>query len=153
MSDMKPKAAAGVTPHLVCKDAAAAIDFYKAAFDAHEMVRLPDKDGRLMHAALAINGGMVMLVDEFPGMGEGSIASPTRLKGTPVTLHLSVPDATAAIAKAAAAGAVVTMAATPMFWGDLYGMVTDPFGHVWSIATPMREPMTSAELAVALQEA
>ena len=145
-----PKAMPGVTPHLVCNDAAAAIDFYKAAFGAEEMVRLPGKDGRLIHAALTINGGMVMLVDEFPEMGG---ASPTTLGGSSVTIHMSVPDAMAAIAKAAAAGATVTMPAQPMFWGDMYGMVTDPFGHVWSIATPMGPPKTNEELAAALQEA
>ena len=150
MSDTTPKMMTGVTPHLVCNDAAAAIDFYKAAFGAEEMVRLPGKDGRLMHAALMINGGMVMLVDEFPDM---IVTSPRTLGGTPVTLHLYVPDATAAIARAAAAGATVTMPAQPMFWGDLYGMVTDPFGHIWSIATPMGEPKTSAELTAALQAA
>lgn len=139
-----------MTPHLVCKGAAAAIDFYKAAFDATEMIRLPGKDGRLIHASVMINGGMVMLVDEFPEMMG---ASPTTLGGSPVTLHLAVPDAKAAIAKAAAAGATVTMEPQMMFWGDLYGMITDPFGHVWSIATPMGGPTTSEGLAAALQEA
>ena len=142
----------GVTPHLICKGAANAIDFYKAAFDAQELVRLPGKDGRLMHAALMINGGMVMLVDEFPEMA-GAGASPQTLKGSPVTLHIYVPDAAAAIAKAAAAGATVTMPAQPMFWGDMYGMVTDPFGHVWSIATPMGPAKTSEELAAAMKGA
>ena len=140
----------GVTPHLVCNNAAAAIDFYTLAFGATEMVRLPGKDGRLIHAAVVINGGVVMLVDEFPEMMG---ASPTTLGGSPVTLHLAVPDARAAIAKAAAAGAVVTMAPELMFWGDLYGMVTDPFGHVWSIATPMGGPTTTEGLAAALKDA
>lgn len=140
----------GVTPHLICRDAAAAIEFYKAAFGAEEMVRLPGKDGRLMHAALTINGGVVMLADEFPEMGG---VSPLTLKGSPVSLHVYAPDATAAIARAEAAGATVTMPAQPMFWGDLYGMVTDPFGHVWSIATPMGPPKSSEELAAALAEA
>ena len=76
-----------------------------------------------------------------------------KLGGSSVTLHIYVPDAEAAIARAAAAGATVTMPAQPMFWGDMYGMVTDPFGHVWAIATPMGEPKNSAELAAALQEA
>jgi PhnB protein len=151
MNDMQaPRTMPGVTPHLVCHDAAAAIDFYKAAFGATEMVRLPGKDGRLMHAALRINDGVVMLADEFPEMGS---VSPRTSKGSPVTLHIYAPDAAAAIARAAAAGATVTMAAQPMFWGDLYGMVTDPFGHVWSIATPLREPMTSDELLAAMKEA
>jgi uncharacterized glyoxalase superfamily protein PhnB len=146
--DVAPGQPSGIAPHLVCKDASAAIDFYKKAFGAKEMVRLPGSDGRLMHAALEINGGIVMLADEYPDMGS---VSPTTLGGSPVTLHLGVPDAEAAIARAAAAGATVTMPAQPMFWGDLYGIVTDPFGHVWSLATPMREPMTSAELADALK--
>lgn len=150
MTEVTPALPTGVTPHLVCNDAAAAIDFYKAAFGAEEMVRLPGKDGLLMHAALTINGGMVMLVDEFPGM---MVQSPRTLKGTPVTLHMQVPDAEAAIARAAAAGATVTMPAQPMFWGDMYGMVTDPFGHVWSIATPMGAPKTGEELVAAMTEA
>ncbi|GGD98622.1 glyoxalase [Polymorphobacter glacialis] len=147
---MIPKTLPGVTPHLVCEGAAAAIDFYKAAFGAEEVVRLPGKDGLLMHAALNINGGMIMLVDQFPEM---PVDSPTKLGGSSVTLHIYVPDAAAAIARAAAAGATVTMPAQAMFWGDMYGMVIDSFGHVWSIATPMGEPKNSAELAAALQEA
>ncbi len=82
----------------------------------------------------------------------GSHKSPLSLGGTAVTLHLAVADAKAAIAKAAAAGAVVTMQPQIMFWGDLDGMITNPFGHVWSIATPMGGPTTSEGLAVALQE-
>lgn len=145
-----PQPPGGITPHLVCRDAAAAIDFYTRAFGAEEMVRLPGKDGRLVHAALRINGGMVMLVDEFPDMGG---ASPATLGGSPVSLHMMVPDATAAIETAVAAGATLTMAAQPMFWGDLYGVVTDPFGHVWSLATPLGPPKSSEELAAALAEA
>jgi PhnB protein len=150
MTDIAPRIPIGVTPHLVCSGAAAAINFYKAAFDAIEMVRLPGKTGLIMHAALIINDGMVMVVDEFPDM---PVRSPLALGGTAVTLHIYSPDAEAAIAKAAAAGAVVTMPAQPMFWGDMYGMITDPFGHIWSIATPMREPMTSDELETAMKEA
>jgi uncharacterized glyoxalase superfamily protein PhnB len=142
----------GVTPHLICNGAAAAIDFYKAGFGAIEVSRLAGDDGRLMNAALEINGGMVMLVDEFPDMA-GPGASPTTLKASPVTLHLVVADATAAIARAEAAGATVIMAARPMFWGDLYGMVRDPFGHVWSIATPMGPPRTNEALAAAMRGA
>lgn len=138
----------GVMPHLVCRDAAAAIDFYKAAFGAEEVMRLPTKDGKLMHAAVMINGGMVMLVDEMPGM---AMASPQTLGDSPVTLHMNVPDATGAIARAAGAGATVIMEAQPMFWGDLYGMVADPFGHVWSLATPLGPPKSAAELRDAMK--
>lgn len=145
-----PRPMPGVIPHLVCSDAAAAIDFYKAAFGATEIRRLPGKDGRLMHAALDINGGTLMLVDEFPDM---VVASPLKLGGSPVTLHMLVPDAAAAVDTAVAAGATLIMAAQPMFWGDLYGMVRDPFGHVWSLATPMGPPKSSEELAAAMKEA
>lgn len=144
----QPPMLPGVTPHLVCDGAAAAIDFYKAAFGAEEVRRLPGKDGRLMHAAVMINGGMVMLVDEFPGM---MVASPKTLKGSPVTLHMVVPDAAATVDRAVAAGATLVMAAQPMFWGDMYGMVTDPFGHVWSIATPMGPAKSNEELTAAMQ--
>jgi PhnB protein len=122
-----------VTPHLVCAGAAKAIAFYKDAFDAIEMMRLEGPDGRLWHALLNINGSSVMLADEFPEMGN---TSPTTLKGSPVTLHLGVPDADAAAAKAVSAGATVVMPVADQFWGDRYGIVADPFGHLWSLATP-----------------
>lgn len=148
--DVSPRKPGGVAAHLVCKDAVAAIDFYKAAFGAREMVRLVGENGLLMHAALEINGGVVMIADEFPDMNS---RAPVTLGGCAVVLHLGVPDAEAAIARAVAAGATLTMPAQPMFWGDLYGQVTDPSGHIWSLATPLREPMTSAELAEAMKTA
>ena len=138
----KSKAAAGaaerppVTPHLVCAGAADAIEFYKKAFGATEMMRVPGKDGKLMHAALQINGAMVMLVDEMPQWG---VLSPATLKGTPVTIHLYVDDVDAFIGHAVESGATLKMPAADMFWGDRYGVITDPFGHSWSIATPQRE--------------
>ena len=122
-----------LTPHLVCRDAAAAIDFYKTAFGAEEMKRLPDKQGKLMHAAITLNGATVMLMDEYLDYGG---TSPKQLGGTAVVLHLIVPDADAAFARAVAAGATVIMPVDDMFWGDRYGQVEDPFGHRWSIATP-----------------
>jgi uncharacterized glyoxalase superfamily protein PhnB len=125
-----------ITPHLVCAGAADAIEFYKKAFGATEMMRVPGKDGRLMHGAVQINGAMVMLVDEMPEWGT---LSPKSLKGTPVTIHLYVDDVDASIARAVAAGATVKMPAEDMFWGDRYGVITDPFGHSWSLATPQRE--------------
>jgi PhnB protein len=133
-----------VTPHLICAGAAEAIEFYKQAFGAVEMVRLPGKDGKLMHACVSINGSPVMLADEFPEWGS---LSPKTLNGTPVTIHLVVEDADAAAARAVAAGATVKMPVQDMFWGDRYGVVEDPFGHLWSLATPQREtPMTEDEL-------
>lgn len=123
-------------PHLVCDDAAAAIDFYKRAFGATEMVRLPAPNGRLMHASITINGAPVMLVDSDPAW---NARSPRSLGGTPVSIHLYVGDADAVAAQAVAAGAKVIMPVADMFWGDRYGVVEDPFGHQWSVATPQRQ--------------
>jgi PhnB protein len=122
--------------HLICKNAADAIEFYKRAFGATEMMRLPDKDGLLMHAAVSINGSTVMLMDEYLDYGA---RSPKTLGGTPAIIHLMVPDADAAFDKAIAAGATPVMPVADMFWGDRYGQVEDPFGHRWSIATPVKQ--------------
>jgi PhnB protein len=140
-----------LTPHIVCDGAADAIEFYKQAFGAEELMRIPGENGRLMHAAISIDGAMLMLVDENKDWG---IQSPLSLGGTPVTLHLNVPNADAAIERAAAAGATVTMPAHDAFWGDRYGQVKDPFGHSWSIAHPLRDTVMSAdELQAAAQDA
>ena len=125
-----------LSPHLVCDGAADAIDFYKRAFGAEEMVRLAGPDGRLMHASIKVCGCSVMLVDENKNYG---MLSPKSLNGTPVTLHLFVADVDAFMARAVEAGAVVTMAVADMFWGDRYGVIEDPFGHQWSVATHMRD--------------
>lgn len=141
----------GLTPHIVCDGAADAIEFYKQAFGAEEIMRLPGPDGRLMHAAVTINGAMLMLFDEVKEMGA---LDPNSLGGSPVTLHLHVTDADAAIDRAAGAGATVIMPATDMFWGDRYGQVKDRWGHVWSIAHPLTDaPLTGEELAEAAKDA
>jgi PhnB protein len=133
-----------LAPHLVCDGAAKAIDFYREAFGAEEIMRLPGPSGRLMHASVMINGAMVLLVDEMP---EHGVLGPARLGGTPVTLHLVVPDVDAVFARAVEAGATPTMAVADQFWGDRYGVLKDPFGHSWSIATPRPDaPRTEAEL-------
>lgn len=138
----KPKAVApkkkpqAITPHLVCAGAAEAIAFYKKAFGAVELMQVPGKDGKLMHGAVEINGAMVMLVDENPQWGA---LSPKALKGTPVTVHLYVDDVDAFVDRAVKAGATVKMPVADMFWGDRYGVIVDPFGHSWSVATPQRE--------------
>lgn len=129
-----------VTPHLTVHDGVAAIEFYKKAFDAVEIMRMPAEDGkRLMHAQVTIQGGPLYLNDDFPEYCGGKARSAKAIGNTPVTLHLDVPDCDAAIAKAAAAGATVTMPAQDMFWGDRYGQVTDPFGHNWSFSTPLKK--------------
>jgi PhnB protein len=125
-----------LTPHLVCDDAAAAIAFYTQAFGAVEEMRLPGPGGKLMHAMVRIGGSPLMLVDAFPEMGA---LSPKSLNGSPVTLHLFVPDTDATMAQAVAAGATVTMPPQDMFWGDRYGQLVDPFGHHWSVATHLQD--------------
>jgi uncharacterized glyoxalase superfamily protein PhnB len=124
-----------VTPHLVCDGAADAIAFYEQAFGATEMIRVPGPDGKLIHACVRINGSSVMLVDELPAMGG---VGPKTLGGTPVTIHLVVDDVDGLVARAVAAGARIVVPVEDAFWGDRYGVIEDPFGHRWSIATPKR---------------
>jgi uncharacterized glyoxalase superfamily protein PhnB len=131
-----PKDMPAVTPHIVCAGAAGAIEFYKKAFGAVEGARLPGPDGKLMHGMIRINGSPVMLVDENPQWG---IIGPKSLKGTPVTIHLYVEDADAFVEKAVAAGAKITMPVAEQFWGDRYGVIEDPYGHKWSVATHVRD--------------
>ncbi|MFI5018662.1 MAG: VOC family protein, partial [Dongiales bacterium] len=123
-----------LSPHLTVADAAAAIEFYKKAFGATEMGRMPAPDGkRVMHAMLRIGDSSLMLNDEFPEWS--AERGPKSLGGTPVTIHLYVEDCGAVYKRAVAAGATATMPPSDMFWGDRYGRLTDPYGHIWSIAT------------------
>jgi PhnB protein len=137
-----PEGMHSLTPHLVCAGAADAIDFYKRAFNAIEQARMPGPDGKLIHAAVQIGDSTLMLVDENPQWGA---LGPKALKGSPVTIHLYVPDVDATVAQAVAAGAKVTMPVADMFWGDRYGQLEDPFGHRWSVATHTRD-LTSEEI-------
>jgi uncharacterized glyoxalase superfamily protein PhnB len=136
-----------VTPHLICADADAAIEFYKKAFGAVETARMPGPNGKLMHAAVRIGDSTVMLVDEMPEWGA---LGPKALKGSPVTIHLYVDDADAFAARAIGAGATEKMPVSEMFWGDRYGQVEDPFGHRWSIATHVRD-LSPAKMQKAMQ--
>lgn len=137
-----------VTPHLVIRGAAKAIEFYKKALGAEEISRMPGPDGRLMHAQLRIGTSPLMIVDEYPEWGA---RGPETIGGTSVCLHLYVQDCDAAMKRAEAAGAKVTMPAQDTFWGDRYGKLLDPFGHEWSIATHKRD-MTPAEIVKAMEE-
>ncbi|HEV7851492.1 MAG TPA: VOC family protein [Mycobacterium sp.] len=128
-----------VLPHLIVDDAAAAIDFYVKAFGAVEVGRVPGPDGKLVHAALAINGSTVMLNDDFPEMSGGKSMTPKALGGSPVTIHLVVTDVDAKFQQAIDAGASVVMPVDDQFWGDRYGVLRDPFGHQWSMGQPVRE--------------
>jgi uncharacterized glyoxalase superfamily protein PhnB len=124
-----------VSSYLVCKGAASAIDFYKKAFGAEEKFRLAGPDGSVVHACLQIGDSPLMVSDECPEMGA---FSPQHLGGSPVTIHLSVADADAVMARAGAAGGKVLMPVAEMFWGARYGVLQDPFGHSWSVATQVR---------------
>jgi PhnB protein len=125
-----------LTPHLCCEGAADAIEFYKRAFNAVELGRLPGPDGKLMHAMVKIGDSILMLVDANPAFG---MLGAKALKGSPVTIHMYVEDVDAIVRQAEAAGAKVTMPVADMFWGDRYGRLEDPFGHQWSIATHIRD--------------
>jgi uncharacterized glyoxalase superfamily protein PhnB len=125
-----------VTPHLICAGAAAAIEFYKKAFNAKDEGQLPGPNGRIMHAMIRIEGSAVMLVDEMPEWGA---LGPKSLKGSPVTIHLYVEDVDAFVKRAVAVGAKITMPLDDMFWGDRYCKLEDPFGHHWSVATHKRD--------------
>ncbi len=142
----------GLIPHLVCSPCAEAIEFYKKAFDAAEICRMPAPDGkRIMHAQISIGGRPVFLADDFPEYCDGKAHSPQALGGTPVTIHRYVEDCDAAIKRALDAGATAKMPPMDMFWGDRYGVVTDPFGHAWALATHISDP-TPEELAKGAQE-
>jgi PhnB protein len=144
--DRIPQGMHSLTPHLVCAGAAEAIEFYKRAFNAVELGRMPGPDGKLMHAMVKIGDSMLMLVDEFPQYGS---VGPKALKGSPVTIHLYVEDVDATVKQAESAGAKVTMPVADMFWGDRYGRLEDPFGHQWSVATHMRD-VTPEEMKQAM---
>ena len=137
-----------VTPHLVCEGAAAALEFYGKAFNASEIMRMPGKEGRLMHAAMQIGDSVVMLADDFPEYGG---LGPKALKGSPVTLHLKVANVDASYAQALAAGAQSRMEPADMFWGDRYAQVTDPFGHHWALAQHIRD-VSQEEMLAAMQQ-
>ncbi len=140
-----------VSPYLIVDDGAAAIDFYVNAFGAEELGRVPGPDGRLVNAALRINGSVVMLNDDFPEMTGGKSMTPTSLGGTPVTIHLTVTDVESQFQRAVDAGATVVAPLEDQFWGDRYGVVRDPFGHMWSLGQPMRE-VSSEEIAAAMAQ-
>ena len=143
-----PDGMTAVTPHLVVAGAAKAIDWYKQAFGAIEEMRMPDPAGRVMHACIRIGGAAIFLVDEMPEWGS---MGPKSLKGSPVTIHLMVPDVDAMVARAVKAGATVTMEVADQFWGDRYGTLEDPFGHKWSVSTHIRD-VTPEEIAAAMKD-
>ena len=125
-----------VSPYLAVDDAAAAIEFYKRALGAEETMRMDWGNGKIGHAELKIGDSHVMLSDPFP---QSSTTSPKELGGTTGSIFMYVEDVDALFKQAVEAGATATMEPENMFWGDRFGSITDPFGHVWSIATHVED--------------
>ncbi|GDY09659.1 MAG: VOC family protein [Planctomycetota bacterium] len=130
------------TPYLIIKGAAEAIEFYKRAFDATELVRMPGPDGAVMHAEIKIGDSPMMLADEFPEMGA---LSPKTIGGTPIVLMLYLEKVDEVFARAIAAGAKELRPVQNQFYGDRSGTLEDPFGHKWTIATHI-EDLTPEEM-------
>lgn len=124
------------TPSLVVGDSKKAIEFYKNAFGAKEIYQFPGPNGKIMHAMIQIGDSIIMMSDEFPDMGA---RSPKSIGGTPITIHLYVEDADKTYNQAINAGANVVMPIMDAFWGDRYGLVADPDGHSWAIATHQKD--------------
>ncbi|MDB5341065.1 MAG: putative enzyme related to lactoylglutathione lyase [Planctomycetaceae bacterium] len=147
-----PPGQENLIPHLCCDPCGEAIEFYKKAFGAQELHRMLSPDGKkIMHAAMRFGNSFVFLADDFPEYCNGKSQSPKALKGTPVTFHQYVVDCDAAIQRALDAGATVLMPAYDMFWGDRYGVVTDPFGHNWALATHIKD-LTPEEMQAGMME-
>jgi PhnB protein len=121
-----------ITPYLIVKDGVKAIDFYKKAFGAIELFRMPGPGGKIMHAEIKIGDSVIMLADEVPEMGA---RSPTTIGGSPVGILVYVTECDEVFAEALEAGATVKKPMQDQFYGDRSGTVIDPFGHVWTIAT------------------
>ncbi len=132
-----------VTPYLIIKNAAKAIDFYKEIFGATESMRLETQDGKVMHAEIKIGDSPIMLCDECP---DWNALSPQTIGGTPVSLMLYVEEVDTVVNRAIAAGAQPLMPVADQFWGDRCGTVADPFGHKWTIATHV-EDVSPAEIS------
>jgi PhnB protein len=137
-----------LTPYLAVDDAAKAIEYYKKAFGAKERVRMDAPGGKIGHAELEVGDSLVMLSDPFP---QASTKPPKELGGTSASVFMYVEDVDAVVKQAVDAGATVAMEVADQFWGDRFGSVKDPFGHLWSIATHVEDvpPEEMAERAKA----
>jgi PhnB protein len=138
-----PEGYHSLTPYLAVEDAARAIEFYKDAFGAEEIHRMPGPDGSIAHAELQIGDSKLMLSDPFP---QSNVRPPSERGGPTASVFMYVDDADAVFEQAQTAGATVSMPLEDMFWGDRFGSLTDPFGHVWSVATHI-EDVPEAEMA------
>ena len=144
-----PQGYRSVTPYLTLNDAGRALEFYKRAFGAQEIMRMDGPNGKIGHAEIKIGDSMIMLGDEMPGSGA---QSPQSLGGTTGGVFLYVEDVDKTFNQAVAAGAKAESQPTDMFWGDRYGRLKDPFGHSWSVATH-KEDVAPAEMAKRMKEA
>ena len=144
-----PEGYHAVTPYLCVDGAAEAIDYYTQAFGANETVRMASPDGKIAHAELEIGDSRVMLSDAFP---QFTTKPPKELGGTSVSVFLYVEDVDAVVKRAADAGGTITVEVADQFWGDRFGALTDPFGHVWTIATHV-EDVPPEEMAKRAEEA
>jgi uncharacterized glyoxalase superfamily protein PhnB len=143
-----PKGYHTVTPGITVHDAPRALDFYKEAFGAEELSRMPGPDGSIMHAEIKIGDSVVMLGEENPQWGN---KSPKTLGGVPSSLHIYVDNADEAFDRAVKAGCEVRMPLENVFWGDRYAKVADPFGHEWGIAQRVKD-LSDEEMMKAAQE-
>jgi PhnB protein len=142
-SNPVPKGFHTVTPSLIVRGAAEAIEFYKKALGAEELMRMTGPDGKIGHAELKIGDSVIFVSDEFPNMGVAR--SPQSLGGCTGTLNLYVPDVDTTFKQAVSAGGKTTMPVADMFWGDRYGTFSDPFGHHWGLGTH-KEDLTAEEV-------
>ena len=125
-----------VSPYLAVDDAARAIEFYGRALGAKDVVRMDAPDGKIAHAELEIGDSRIMVSDPFP---HASTRPPRELGGTSASVFLYVEDVDAVVRRAVDSGSTLTMEVADQFWGDRFGVITDPFGHVWSIATHVED--------------
>jgi len=125
-----------VIPYLAVHDAKAALEFYKLAFGAEEVMRFPQPDGKIGHAEMKIGDAHIMLADEYP---ENNVLGPKAIGGTPVQIMIYVPNVDQVVDQALAAGATLDRPVADQFYGDRNGGLTDPFGHKWWVATHVKD--------------
>ena len=131
-----PEGMHSLTPHLICKGASQAIEFYVKAFEAIELSSVGNAQGKVLNAQVRIGDSLLMLMDEFTEFGA---LGPKTLKGMPVSVHLQVENVDAVVKQAVAAGATIKMPIKDEFWGDRVAVLEDPFGHSWTVATHTRD--------------
>ena len=149
-----PKGYNSISPYLVVKGAAKAIEYYKKVFGAKEVVRMDQPDGKVGHAELQIGDSRIMLAEENPSMGQGHVSA-SGIGASPVSLYLYIPDVDRVIERAVDEGAKVLKPVQDQFYGDRTGFIQDPFGHLWGVATHIEDvaPKELAERAKKVMQA